>query len=192
MKILLIGDTHIPDRAYRVPRVLLSEIEGYKWDIVVFTGDLTGREVLDWLKKLSSNTYIVRGNMDYLPLPKNLTFEAEGFRIGVHHGDGVYPRGDVRKLSSIAEKLGVNILMSGHTHSPFVALDKDRNILHLNPGSLTGVWGGGDASMIPSMMIVELRKPYVYATLLELIDENISRKSYCFEYQAGFFKPCHL
>jgi putative phosphoesterase len=157
LRILLIGDTHIPERATRIPERLLEIIsDGAPWDIVVFTGDLTGREVYDWVRGLGEKVYVVRGNMDYLPLPDKAVFRVGGLRIGVHHGHGVYPRGDTDGLSRIASSMGADILFTGHTHSPFIKTSRDGRILLVNPGSLTGVWGGGGGSMRPSMMIVEV------------------------------------
>ncbi len=157
VEILVIGDTHIPDRADHVPEKLMEIIEaGKPWEIVVFTGDLVGEEVFKWVRSLGRKVYIVRGNMDYLPLPKTAVFEIEGFHIGVHHGDGVYPRGDTKGLTRIANELRVNILFTGHTHSPFIKHGLQPSILLVNPGSLTGVWGGGGGSMKPSMMTIEI------------------------------------
>ncbi|MET1160026.1 MAG: YfcE family phosphodiesterase [Thermoprotei archaeon] len=157
MYILVIGDTHIPDRADRIPSQLLEAIEsGKPWDIAVFTGDFTGKEVLEWFKKLGREIHYVTGNMDYLPLPRTRVFNADNIRFGVHHGDGVYPRGNPVGLTRIASSLGVDVLLTGHTHSPFIKHGTTRNILLVNPGSLTGVWGGGGGSMKPSMMIIEV------------------------------------
>ena len=150
-RILIIGDTHIPDRADRIDPRILADIESEKpYDYVIFSGDFTCGEILDWIKGLGREVYYVRGNMDYLPLPKTRVFQIGDIKVGVHHGDGVYPRGDIKKLSRIAEKLGVNMLISGHTHSPFIKLSDDSRILHVNPGSLTGVWGGGGGLMVPT------------------------------------------
>ncbi len=156
MYILVIGDTHIPDRAYSVPEKMAKIIEsGRPWDIVVFTGDFTDREVYDWVVDLGRKVYYVSGNMDYLPLPKKQVFELD-VRMGVHHGDGVYPRGDTKGLTRIARELGVKLLFTGHTHSPFIKHGLTKEILLVNPGSLTGVWGGGGGSMQPSMFILEI------------------------------------
>ncbi len=153
--ILLIGDTHIPDRADTVPDKLLEIIEeGKPWDIVVFTGDFTGKSVLDWIETLGHTVYYVRGNMDFLPLPKTEKFTLEDIRFGVHHGDGVYPRGNTRDLTRIAVNMDVQVLLTGHTHSPFIKKGLTPGILLINPGSLTGVWGGGGGSMKPSMMVL--------------------------------------
>ncbi|ABN69271.1 phosphodiesterase, MJ0936 family [Staphylothermus marinus F1] len=155
--ILVIGDTHIPDRADKIPDKLLNIIEyGRPWDIVVFTGDFVGENIYRWFLGLGKKSYPVRGNMDYLPLPKTQIFKINDITIGVHHGDGVYPRGDIRGLTRIANRLGADMLFTGHTHSPFIKHGITKNILLINPGSLTGVWGGGGGSMKPSMMIIEL------------------------------------
>ncbi len=155
--ILVIGDTHIPDRADTVPDKLREVIEeGKPWSIVVFTGDFTGKTVYDWVYGLGRKVYVVRGNMDYLPLPKTARFSIGDIVFGVHHGDGVYPRGDTRGLTRIASRLNVKVLFNGHTHDPFVKTSLDGRILFINPGSLTGVWSGGGGSLKPSMMIVEV------------------------------------
>ena len=170
VELLLIGDTHIPDRASKVPEKLLSIIEdGKPWDIVVFTGDFTGLDTYKWFLGLGRKTYCVRGNMDYLPLPKTQKLIVNNIIIGVHHGDGVYPRGNPKGLTRIARELGVNVLFTGHTHSPFIKYGLTREILLINPGSLTGVWGGGGGSMIPSMMILEISNDTIYVKHYELL-----------------------
>jgi len=167
--ILVIGDTHIPDRAAEVPGKIEDIIEsGKPWDIAVFTGDFTGKEVLQWFKKLGRETYYVQGNMDYLPLPQTQAFTVESIKVGVHHGTGVYPRGDTRGLSRIARSMGIDLLFTGHTHSPFIKKGVSNDILLVNPGSLTGVWGGSGGSMKPSMMIVEVISDALYITHYEL------------------------
>lgn len=153
--ILVIGDSHIPERALEVDREIVEFIRKKNYDVVVHTGDLVGEEVLDFIKSLCSNYYVVQGNMDYLDLPEEEVFEVYGLRIGVIHGDQVRPRGNIVALSRIAREMGVRILLSGHTHAPFITLD-NYGVLHVNPGSVTGVWGGGGGSMIPSFVEIEV------------------------------------
>lgn len=173
LSILVIGDTHIPDRAQKINPKLLEFIEhGKPWDTVLFTGDLTGLEVLNWVKTLGKKVICVRGNMDTIPLPKTARVEIASYTIGLHHGDGVYPRGDPYGLAKIAESLKVNILISGHTHAPFVKLSPDKSVLLLNPGSLTGVWGGGGGSMKPSLMLLNLDE-VVEVELYTLDNDNL-------------------
>lgn len=177
VELLLIGDTHIPDRALRVPEKLLSIIEdGKPWDIIVFTGDFTGLDTYKWFLGLGRKTYCVRGNMDYLPLPKTQKLIVNNIIIGVHHGDGVYPRGNTRGLTRIAKELGVDVLFTGHTHAPFIKYGLTREILLINPGSLTGVWGGGGGSMRPSMMILEISDDTIYVKHYELLSNDEVRE----------------
>lgn len=161
-RILVVGDTHIPDRARGIPAVLKRFIETSKpWDLVAFTGDLTEESVLRWIKTLGRQVYVVRGNMDYLQLPRVALFKVEEFKIGVHHGDGVHPRGDTDKLTKIAVSLGADLLLTGHTHVDFVKLSRDATKLLINPGSLTGVWSGEGGSYIPSFIVLSAEGNYV-------------------------------
>lgn len=171
---MIIGDTHIPDRADRIPTQILKYIESQsKWDIVVFTGDLTCSQVLEWVKSIGQIVYIVKGNIDYLPLPKTQIFNIHGLKIGVHHGDGVYPRGDVVKLSALANRLGTDVLITGHTHSDFVKTSSDKRALLINPGSLTGVWGGGGGSYIPSFMVLLVNPGELTIDTYKLIENTL-------------------
>ena len=172
MKFLAIGDTHIPRRASGIPEILLRRIEDENFDLILCTGDLTDRRVLDYFERLSE-VKVVRGNMDHLPLPSHHVLEVGEVKIGLIHGDQVYPRGNREQLRDIARKLGVNVLVSGHTHIPDVHFDQ---LLLLNPGSATGVWGGGGGSLKPSCMILEVKDRKIDVRLLELERKLLSRK----------------
>ncbi len=177
--ILVIGDTHIPDRAEWLPDEIVEFLKDKKFDIVICTGDLTSEKVLNYLKSLGRHFYVVEGNMDYLSLPRNQIIELEELKIGVIHGHGIYPRGDKKKLLKIAEDMKVDVLISGHTHYPDVYFDDNKNILLLNPGSATGAWGGGGGSMIPSFMILRVKGRSVDIHLYEL-KERLELKSFSF------------
>lgn len=151
---LVVADTHIPERAERVPGEMLELIDSLgPYDAVIHAGDLVSEEVLDWVRGLAPRAVVVRGNMDYLPLPLHARLEAGGCVIGVYHGHRVYPRGDPGQLAAIARRMGVRVLVTGHTHYPFIR--RHGGVVLLNPGSLTGVWGGGGGSMKPSLMLLE-------------------------------------
>jgi putative phosphoesterase len=179
-KIVIIADTHIPERASDVPQgikeVLLNEVKDA--DILVHGGDLVSEDVLRWTKSLAPKVYIVRGNMDYLDLPEKEKFSIGTIRIGVVHGHQVYPRGNLDQLTDIAKRMNVDILISAHTHRPLVK--KYGGILHLNPGSLTGVWGGGGGSMKPSFIVMRIEENKVDVNLYEL--EKGAVKKYFYEH----------
>jgi len=175
--LLVIGDTHIPDRAIQIPDKLANIIySSVPWDIVVFTGDFTGEDIYNTVLKLGREVYTVSGNMDYLPLPEAQVFTVNNIPIGVYHGDGVYPRGDTRGLTKVAIKLGVKLLFTGHTHSYFIKKGLSEDVLLLNPGSLTGVWSGGGGSMKPSMIVLEFIDNYFKYELFELNDGRLNRR----------------
>ena len=176
IKMIVLGDAHIPDRATDIPSRIAELIESEKpFDVVVYTGDLTGREVLEYVKTLGKEVHVVQGNMDWLPLPEYDVFELFGIRFGVIHGDQVRPRGDIPKLTRIAKELDVRVLISGHTHSPFISVHS--GIIHLNPGSVTGVPSGTGGSLIPSLMIVYVCDDRsLDIRLYELIGERLTMK----------------
>ncbi len=156
VRILVVSDSHIPDRADEIPRGIMDFIEeGRPYDIVVHAGDLTSRDVLDYFSRLGSKIYIVQGNMDWLDLPESEVFNVHGVKIGVVHGDLVYPRGDLKGLTRVAEDLKVKMLIWGHTHRPLLA--KVGDIVHLNPGSITGAYSGAGASYGPSFAIATVK-----------------------------------
>ncbi len=151
MTILILGDLHIPGRAKEINPIIREHIENRKKDytLILCTGDLTSSKTLEYLFTLGC-VKTVRGNMDSMELPEYIIENIQGIRLGLIHGDQVYPRGDYKLLNNIARQLKVKILVSGHTHSSF-SLEFNKTIL-LNPGSVTGAWGGGDYSGIPEFM----------------------------------------
>ncbi len=179
VKILVLGDTHIPRRASRIPPQIEEFVSEQKFDFVICTGDLTSEEVLEHIKKFGKETIVVRGNIDYLPLPEYAEIAVEGLKIGVTHGDEVYPRGDREQLEEIGLRKGVDVLISGHTHSSDVYYGK---VLLLNPGSATGVWGGGGGSMKPSIMVLDISGKNIDVHLYELEKGKLIRKSWSFSF----------
>lgn len=134
MIIGLISDTHIPDRADKIPITALEAFK--KVDLIIHAGDLTSIRVKKELEKVAP-VLAVQGNMDRynnLELPKSIKKNIEGIQIGVKHGE-VYPKGDTQQLYYIAKELDVDVLISGHTHQ--ASIEKIDEILLLNPGSPT-------------------------------------------------------
>ncbi|MCF0226425.1 MAG: metallophosphoesterase [Methanobrevibacter sp.] len=134
MLIGLISDTHIPDRAKELPEKVFESFENV--DIILHAGDVTSTEVLDKLGEIAP-VIAIQGNTDRyvgLELPKSEIVEANGIKIGLVHGE-VYPRADTQQLLYLAKQLGVNILVSGHSHQP--KIEQVEDVLLLNPGSPT-------------------------------------------------------
>lgn len=177
MNVLVVGDTHIPNRAKWLPKRIDDFLSSKRFDFIMCTGDLTDRKVLDYLKKLSDRVIVVSGNMDHLPLPEHQTIKIENLRFGIIHGHQVYPRGDVSQLREIAFELGVDVLIHGHTHSADIYFE---DVLLLNPGSATGVWSGGRASLIPSFMVLTVERNSLDIELFELKEGElrVTRRSF--------------
>ena len=62
--VLVLGDFHIPHRAAEVPAQYKEMITPNKVNTVICTGNLGCREIHDWVKSLSSNTHIVKGDFE--------------------------------------------------------------------------------------------------------------------------------
>ena len=136
MKIVVISDTHIPDRAAALPEKLLNEIKNA--DMLIHAGDFVSFEFLEKLKSLCKNVKAVCGNMDPQEikdvLPKKEIFKAGNFKIGVLHGHGA-PHNIFEIINEEFKKDKLNIIVFGHTHCAFN--EKRGDTLFFNPGSPT-------------------------------------------------------
>ena len=165
VRILCIGDSHVPIRAKDLPEQIynkINELTGTKlFDYTLFTGDVINfPKFLDFLNQKTKRTlFKVIGNMDYYygnrdsPIFQKLDISFEDkdkFTIGLTHGSQIKPRGDHSQLENLAIEKEYNILISGHTHKEEVFLT-DKGILLINPGSVTGAWSFV-ASGIPSFI----------------------------------------
>jgi uncharacterized protein len=160
MLIGVISDTHIPERADKIPK---SVFEAFKdVEMILHAGDIVSMNVLQELENLAP-TLCVQGNMDRmygLKLPKQEVIEVNGIKIGLNHGE-VYPRGDTQQLKYIGMEMGVEVLITGHTHTSFIKeLDK---MLLLNPGSPT-VPRMSD----PSIMLVDVQENSLDARIIKI------------------------
>lgn len=182
-KVLITGDTHIPTRASKIPMIMEKIIEENKpYDAVFFTGDLISENVLKYVKTLSEKVFIVQGNMDYISLPEELIVKLANIKIGIIHGHQVYPRGNINGLTNIALRLKVQVLINGHTHYAKVeeVITNNEKIILINPGSLTGVWSGGYASLRPSFIIGEFNEKTINLILYELYGTKLEVKNFNF------------
>ncbi|MBY8987621.1 MAG: YfcE family phosphodiesterase [Candidatus Lokiarchaeota archaeon] len=154
IKILAIGDSHIPQRAKKIPdqiQIKLNQItETNKFDFLFFTGDvIRAPKFMSFLKDITKGKlFFVMGNMDYYggnldaPVQQQMNIflkNKNNLVIGLTHGHQISPRGDHSQLETLAIQNNFNILISGHTHKEEVTLTEN-NILLLNPGSVTGAW----------------------------------------------------
>ena len=165
VRILCIGDSHVPIRAKDLPTQIYEKINELTqtelYDYTFFTGDVVNfPKLLDFLNLKTKRTlFRVIGNMDYYygnrdsPNYQKLEISFEDndkIILGLTHGAQIRPRGDHGQLENLSIEKEYNILVSGHTHKEEVFLTK-KGILLINPGSITGAWSFV-ASGIPSFI----------------------------------------
>jgi len=136
MKIGVIADTHIPDRAAEIPPKVLEAFR--QMDMVIHAGDLIDLKVIDDLKKVCKNVKAVCGNMDpdniRKILPEKTIIKADSFKIGVMHGYGS-PSNLVEIVGGAFKGDKVDVIVFGHSHAPLSK--KVGKIIFFNPGSAT-------------------------------------------------------
>ena len=136
MRIGVVSDTHIPDRASGLPRNLCEGLAGV--DMIINAGDLVEMEVLAALRQICPDVRGVAGNMDCAELrgqlPQKLLIKAGKFTIGVCHGCGA-PQGLPEMMRRMFKKDPVDLIVFGHSHQP--AVIKEGFPWLFNPGSPT-------------------------------------------------------
>lgn len=137
MKIGVLADTHIPDRAKDIPKEILEAFKDV--DMIIHAGDLVEPSVLDKLSSICKNVVAVKGNMDHdvrvKDLPEKELLRIGVFRIGIMHGLGGPPDKIIYHLAEVFKADHVDLIIFGHSHVPLN--EKRGNIIFFNPGSPT-------------------------------------------------------
>jgi|YNPMSStandDraft_1061717.scaffolds.fasta_scaffold03518_5 hypothetical protein len=135
MKVLVLSDTHLPERAKDLPKKLYQELENVS--LIIHAGDFTEWWVFERLQGFAP-LKAVRGNMDAREvkekLPEKDIFEFEGVRIGLIHGYGS-PAETRRRVEEAFRDENPKLIVYGHTHQPLV--EEVGDVTWLNPGSPT-------------------------------------------------------
>ena len=66
--------------------------------------------------------------------PKDLRFECEGIKVWITHIGG-YPFNYTKNIREELDKNSPDLFICGHSHILKVMYDKNREILHMNPGA---------------------------------------------------------
>ncbi|MFA5410321.1 MAG: metallophosphoesterase family protein [Candidatus Omnitrophota bacterium] len=136
MKIGVISDTHIPDRAKEIPQEVLRDLKGV--EMILHAGDLVELSVLDKLKAVFGKVRAVCGNMDPYEvrkvLPEKEIITLGKYKIGMMHGYGA-PHKLVELMEKVFKGEGVDLVVFGHSHQPIN--EKRNGVIYFNPGSLT-------------------------------------------------------
>lgn len=145
-KILIVSDTHRKNDNY------FTLLEQQKpLDMVIHCGDAEGSEYA-LSQAAQCPVQIVLGNNDFFSnLPRELEFEIGRYHVWVTHGHSYYVSVGCERIKQEARERGVDIVMFGHTHRPY--LDEEEDLITLNPGSLSYPRQDGRR---PSYIVMEL------------------------------------
>ena len=129
MKILIVSDTHKKNDNY------FKVLEMHKPDMVIHCGDAEGSEYA-LTEAADCPVQIVLGNNDFFSeLPRELEFNVGSYKVWVTHGHNYYVSVGNETIKKEAVLKGADIVVYGHTHKPVV--DRDDNVIAVNPGSLS-------------------------------------------------------
>lgn len=149
MRLLVMGDTHVPSRESSIPAWVVEEIRAA--DHVIHTGDFDAADALATVREHAAGLTAVVGNIDPVDftLPETATLDAGGVRFVVTHGTDdldTYDERVARLTDQHAADDRPTVGVSGHTH-------QRRDEIHagyrlLNPGSATGADPAPDTSVL--------------------------------------------
>ncbi|EHK89162.1 phosphoesterase [Saccharomonospora azurea SZMC 14600] len=135
MRVLVLSDTHVPQRARELPERVWSEVAAA--DVVVHAGDWVSVDLLDRLDAAASRLVAVYGNNDGPELrerlPEVARVELDGVRLAVVHETGP-TRGRERRCDQWFPD--TDVLVFGHSHIPWDTTTP-AGLRLLNPGSPT-------------------------------------------------------
>ncbi len=111
----------------------------YPNDGIIHLGDhiADARWMLEWTD--GHPVYGVRGNCDYGdPDPEEQVLELGGVKLLLCHGHRYGVKSGMGALIARAKALGVQGVLYGHTHAPF--MEEREGILVMNPGALSSLF----------------------------------------------------
>jgi uncharacterized protein len=134
-RLVIVSDTHVPQRARALPAPLWSVIEAA--DVVIHAGDWNGIPLLDEMERRAVRLIGVRGNNDGPEfddrLPEVAAVELDGVAFAVEHDSGAAEGRSARMERRFPE---ADVVVFGHSHIPWDVVTP-RGLRLLNPGSPT-------------------------------------------------------
>lgn len=135
MRVGIISDTHMPQRAKQLPKVLVQGLQGV--DLILHAGDWTDLDVYEQLRIIAPVEGIA-GNNDGLDIRnrfgRHKILTLSSYRIALIHGDGVRKTTEERAWEAFQAEQ-VDMIVFGHSHTPYHQMRKGK--LLFNPGSPT-------------------------------------------------------
>jgi putative phosphoesterase len=133
--ILIISDTHVPQRARKLPDELWRAIEDA--DVVIHAGDWNDVPLLEEIEARAARLVAVYGNNDgpalRARLPEVARVTIDGVRFAVVHETGGRDGREARMAAAYPE---TDVLVFGHSHIPWDTRAPG-GLRLLNPGSPT-------------------------------------------------------
>ena len=160
MKILIVSDTHRRDGNLTQVLDMVGQI-----DLLIHCGDVEGSEA--FIKSIAGcPVHMVAGNNDFFTdLAQEEEFEIGKYRVWLTHGHHYYVSVGTEAILEEAESRGVDIVMFGHTHRPY--LDQGKEITVLNPGSVSYPRQEGRKGSYMIMELNENEKPCFHQYYLD-------------------------
>lgn len=135
MRLLLISDTHVPNRARDLPGRVWDEVD--RADVVLHAGDWVDVALLDALGERAARVVGCWGNNDgpelRARLPETATAALGGLRFTVVHETGQAKGRDERVARRYPD---TDVVVFGHSHIPWDGTSST-GLRLLNPGSPT-------------------------------------------------------
>ncbi len=188
--VLVVGDMFLPQRSPDINEQFKAILTPNKVQHVLCLGNIGNQETYDWLKSLSKDFHIVKGDFDQDEAPEKKMIQIGDFNIGLIHGHQVLPWGDLESLGMVQRSLGCDILISGHTHKTNVVV-KD-NILYINPGSFSGAFSPLIEDTIPSFVLMVLTGDEAIVYLYTLSDRSKKFEVNKYDYKKGADNLFHV
>ena len=188
--VLVVGDMFLPQRSPDINEQFKAILTPNKVQHVLWLGNIGNQETYDWLKSLSKDFHIVKGDFDQDDAPEKKMIQIGDFNIGLIHGHQVLPWGDLESLGMVQRSLGCDILISGHTHKTNVVV-KD-NILYINPGSFSGAFSPLIEDTIPSFVLMVLTGDEAIVYLYTLSDRSKKFEVNKYDYKKGADNLFHV
>lgn len=132
MKVFVVSDTH-----GRINNFISHAQKLDRPDLIIHLGDNV-QDAYEIEKEMKVDTIVVRGNCDFVSndIPSEKLLKIEGKKIFITHGHKYGVKYDTIGLLRKAREVGADLVLFGHTHSPFIEKEK-YDIMILNPGSPT-------------------------------------------------------
>ena len=188
--VLVVGDMFLPQRSPDINEQFKAILTPNKVQHVLCLGNIGNQETYDWLKSLSKDFHIVKGDFDQDDAPEKKMIQIGDFNIGLIHGHQVLPWGDLESLGMVQRSFGCDILISGHTHKTNVVV-KD-NILYINPGSFSGAFSPLIEDTIPSFVLMVLTGDEAIVYLYTLSDRSKKFEVNKYDYKKGADNLFHV